>query len=60
MLNRQSSDPSWAETVRRVSVPYYEEARPWFDEAASDGWETQHKDKLSCEKLIAIIQAFTR
>ena len=59
LLGRQSSDPSWAEVVRRIVVPHYEEARVWFDDARRDGWEVI-EDKLTKDKLVAIIDAFTR
>lgn len=58
LLGRQSIDPSWAETVRRVLVPHYEEARAWFDAARADGLEVID-EKLSKEKLLAIIKMFT-
>jgi hypothetical protein len=58
MLSVQSSDPSWSETVRRVLVPHYEQARFFFEQARADGWEVI-EEKLSKEKLVAIIEAFT-
>jgi hypothetical protein len=59
LLGRQSDDPSWAETLRRVLVPHYEEARRHFDRARADGWEVID-DMLSGEKLLAIIEAFAK
>jgi hypothetical protein len=58
MLALQSSDPTWAECFRRLAVPLYEEARPFLDQAARDGWEPI-PGKLSAEKLKAIIVAHT-
>ena len=54
-----STDPTWAEVFRRVCVPYYEEARHLFDKARMGGWEVI-PEKLSVEKLMGIINAFTR
>lgn len=59
MLGHQSTDPTWAEVFRRVCVPYYEEARHLFDKARMGGWEVI-PEKLSVEKLMGIINAFTR
>jgi hypothetical protein len=57
MLGTQSSDPTWAEVVRRVAVPLYEEARRYFRAAVSAGEEIIH-DKLTDEKLTRIIATY--
>ncbi len=57
MLGVQSTDSSWAETVRRVLVPHYEEGRRWFKEARAEGWEVI-ETKITPDKLVAIIETY--
>ncbi len=58
MLGVQSSDPSWAEAVRRLLVPYYEEARYYFKKARADGAEIID-EKLTSQELLLIIKKFS-
>ena len=57
LLEKQSADPSWSETVCRVLVPYYEEARAYFDVARANGQEVI-RGKLSEKELAEIIKKY--
>jgi hypothetical protein len=57
MLGLKSTDRTWDETFRRISVPYFEEARRAFKLALADGHQTI-PEKLTTRSLKAIIAKY--
>jgi hypothetical protein len=57
MIGWKSTEATWDETFRRISVPYFEEARRLFERAAADGDEII-PEKLSTPTLKAIIAKY--